>query len=235
VDVYLPASYGVSRRFYPVIYAQDGQNLSDPAMAFAGTWELDAALQEVARAGREAIVVGVANGGARRVFEYGPFYDSTHEAGGGERYVRFLVDTLKPRIDARYRTRAERGSSLLLGSSMGGLISLYAFFSASRVFGGVAALSPSIWFGDRQLLDLVTDRPMPHGRIYLDAGTDEGEETLRDARALVRLLRERGYRAGGAQLGRGRALRYVEAEGGQHREPDWARRLPAALAFLLTR
>lgn len=240
VDVYLPATYGDARRTYPVVYLQDGQNLSDPATAFAGTWELERALTQLAAGGTELIAVGLHNGGVRRVQEYSPFDDAVHGPAAGDRYVRFIVDTVKPRIDARYNTRPGRPSTAILGSSMGGLIALHAFFAAPAVFGSVGALSPSIWFAGRQLLASIAGRRAPRGRIYLDAGTaeDEGAEVLRDVRALGRLLRDKGFRAASphsADLPPPRALRIVEAQGHQHREPDWAQRLPGALAFLLGR
>lgn len=238
VDVYLPASYGDSRRTYPVVYFQDGQNLSDPAMAFAGTWELDRALAHLAGAGLEMIAVGIHNGGARRVQEYSPFDDAQHGPGAGDRYLRFVVHTVKTRIDARYRTRPGRAATTIVGSSMGGLIALHAFLAASDTFGAVGALSPSLWFAGRAMLDEAVRRRTPRGRVYLDAGTGEGADVVRDVRALARILRDKGYRARGphvADLPPPRMLRVVEAPGHQHREPDWAQRLPEALAFLLSR
>jgi enterochelin esterase-like enzyme len=102
VDIYLPASYESGRRF-PVVYMQDGQNLSDPNTAFAGTWQLDAVLGTLARAGIEPIVVGVHNTDAR-LAEYSPFPDAKHGGGEGDRYLSFLADTLKPRVDRLFRT-----------------------------------------------------------------------------------------------------------------------------------
>jgi predicted alpha/beta superfamily hydrolase len=225
VDVYLPASYGQGRRRYPVVYMQDGQNLSDPSVAFCGnTWRLLDGLPWLAERGIEPIVVGIHNT-AERLSEYSPFEDPRHSGGDGDRYARFLIDTVKPRIDASYRTRKDRASTVVAGSSMGGLISLYAFFRRPSAFGAAAVLSPSIWFGGREILSFVQNARMTTGRLYLDVGTNEGAATLRDARALNRLLRRKGYK--------GDALRYLEAQGGQHREADWAWRLPQALEFLL--
>ena len=226
VDVYLPASYAVDgRRRFPVVYMHDGQNLSDPSIAFGGrTWQLDAALDTLARKGIEAIVVGVHNTGRSRIAEYSPYRDPRHAGGRGERYVRFLEETLKPRIDARYRASRARETTALAGSSMGGLISLYAFFRDASVFGGAAVMSPSIWFGARRILEFVEAARDARGRLYLDVGTDEGAGTLRDARALARILRAKGY---------GRDFKYVEATGHRHQENDWADRLPDALRFLL--
>jgi predicted alpha/beta superfamily hydrolase len=226
VDVYLPESYGDGRRRYPVVYMQDGQNLADPAIAFAGnTWRLYDGLPWLAERGIEPIVVGIHNTGRERLAEYSPFEDPKHGGGYGDRYARFLNDTLKPRIDARYRTRKDRASTVVAGSSMGGLISLYAFFRRPSPFGAAAVISPSIWFGGREILGFVQRARMTTGRLYVDVGTSEGAGTLRDARTLNRVLRRKGYK--------GDSLWYLEAQGAQHREEDWAWRLPQALEFLL--
>jgi predicted alpha/beta superfamily hydrolase len=225
VDVYLPDSYDAGRRRYPVVYLQDGQNLSDPAIAFAGqTWNLHEGLIWLAARGIEPIVVGIHNTAAR-LAEYSPMPDARHGGGDGEKYARFLIDTLKPRIEGAYRTRRDRESTVVGGSSMGGLISLFLFLRRPSPFGRAAVMSPSIWFGGRGILALVERARPTRGRIYLDVGTAEGVGTVRNARALNRVLRAQGYRRNN--------LRYVEAEGHQHREADWAWRLPQALEFLL--
>ena len=226
VDVYLPESYGAGRRRYPVVYLQDGQNLSDPAIAFCGnTWRLDEGLPWLAARGIEPIVVGIHNTGPERLAEYSPFEDPKHRGGDGERYARFLIDTVKPRIDAKYRTRKDRASSVIGGSSMGGLISLYLLFRRPSPFGAAVVISPSVWFGRREILSFVQRSRVTGGRIYVDVGTNEGAGTLRDARTLNRVLRRKGYK--------GDALWFLEAQGHGHREDDWAWRLPQALEFLL--
>ena len=149
IDVFLPPSYARTRRRYPVIYMQDGQNLADPERAFAGTWDLLRALDNLAAQGLEVIVVGIPNSGAERLREYSPFADARHGGGGGDAYLAFVERTLKPLIDRRVRTRPEREATGIFGSSMGGLISLYAFFRAPETFGFVGAMSPSLWFGGR--------------------------------------------------------------------------------------
>ena len=225
VDVYLPDSYDGGRTRHPVVYMQDGQNLSDPAIAFAGqTWHLHEGLSWLAGRGVEPIVVGIHNT-MGRLAEYSPFPDPKHGGGDGDRYARFLIDTVKPRIDASYRTRRERDATVVAGSSMGGLISMFLFFRRPSPFGAAAVISPSIWFGERRILDFVESARQTRGRIYLDVGTAEGADTLRNVRALKRVLRRKGYRKD--------RLRYAEAEGHQHREADWAWRLPQALEFLL--
>ena len=86
-------------------------------------------------------------------------------------------------------------------------------------------MSPSLWFAEGRILEFVEAARRTRGRIYVDVGTAEGNETLGNTRALTRILRRKGYRRDG--------LRYLEAEGHQHREADWAWRLPQALQFLL--
>ena len=225
VDVYLPDSYDATRRRYPVVYMQDGQNLSDPAIAFAGqTWNLREGMEWLAGRGIEPIVVGIHNTPAR-LAEYSPVVDARHGGGDGEKYARFLIDTLKPRIDTSYRTRRDRDATVIAGSSMGGLIALYVYFRRPSPFGRAAVMSPSLWFGGRAVLDIVRQARQTRGRIWLDVGTSEGTATLKNARLLNRVLRRKGYRKD--------TLRFVEAEGHQHREADWAWRLPQALEFLL--
>src|ERR1043166_6779096 len=226
VDVYLPDGYDARQR-HPVVYLQDGQNLSDPSTAFGGTtWQLDDGLHWLYDRGRHPIVVGIHNTGEARLAEYSPFPDRRHGGGAGDRYVRFLIDTVKPRIDAAYRTRRDRDSTVIGGSSMGGLVSAYAFFRRPSPFGRAIVMSPSIWFGEREILRFVERARQTRGRVYLDVGTAEGAGTVRDVRALARLLRARGFSR--------ETLAYVEARGHQHRESDWARRLPAALEFVLS-
>jgi predicted alpha/beta superfamily hydrolase len=240
VDIYLPRSYPTGRRCYPVVYMQDGQNLSDPRTAFAGTWNLEETLDRLALRGIEAIVVGVHHAGEARLGEYSPFPDRKHGGGEGDAYLAFLVDTLKPRIDRSVHTDKRRDATVMFGSSMGALISLYAYFRYPSVFGRAGAMSPSIWFGQGRILDYIAAAKSPRGRLYMDVGTFEGVSTLRDARRLGRLLVRKGFvrrRGAGAVGPRGEvakpSLRYVENPGGRHNERDWALRLDAALEFLL--
>ena len=241
VDVYLPASYASGVR-YPVVYMMDGQNLSDPASAFAGTWDLDATLAHLAWRGVEAIVVGVHHTGRGRLSEYSPFRDPRHGGGDADDFLAFLVDTLKPRIDRMFHTHRDRDSTTVLGSSMGGLLSLYAFFRYPSVFGRAGVMSPSIWFGQGAVLDFIHDARTPPGRLYVDAGTAEGAGTLRDVRHLGRLLVRKGFRRARSSAkafaerqpsAERPVLRYVEDTGGRHNEAAWSGRLEDALAFLL--
>jgi len=205
----------------------DGQNLSDPATAFAGRiWQLDAVLERLVDRAIEPIVVGVHHAGDDRLAEYSPFADPRHGGGDADTFLAFLIETLKPRIDRLFRTARAASRTATVGSSMGGLFSVYAFLRRPDVFGLAGALSPSLWFGRDRLFHFVGVSNLPRGRLYLDVGTAEGAATLRDARALRALLESKGAR-------KGESLAYLEARGGRHDEASWSRRLPGALDFLL--
>ncbi len=240
--VYLPPSHGRSAaggtpKRFPVIYMHDGQNLFDAHTSFTGEWQVDETMQALSREGIEAIVVGLPNAGADRIHEYSPFADRM-SAGRGAAYLRFIVETVKPCIDADFLTLPDRANTGLLGSSMGGLISLYGFLAHPQVFGFAGVVSPALWFGGFAIYDFVRSAAFNDGRLYLDVGTRElaGSHFRRGRIASVRylysvrrmrgLLEAKGYR-------RGEKLLYVEDRGGIHNERDWARRLPATVRFLL--
>ena len=239
--VYLPPSYGAGSREYPVLYMQDGQNLFDQFTSYTGEWRVDEILEELAAEGLEAIVVGVPNMTVDRLYEYTPFRDPRFGGGGAPAYLRFVVDVVKPLVDAEFRTARERERTGILGSSLGGLVSLFALFEHPGTFGLVGALSPSALFADGALLTYLLGRPYQPARIAVDVGTLEGPpatSTWLLSRLLTRpyvtrvrevrdLLVEMGYRPG-------RDLRYVEQRGGIHNERDWSRRLPGVLRFLLS-
>jgi len=224
VFVYLPRQHGEAGRRFPVLYMQDGQNLFDDAISFAGEWHVDEALE--AADAPPCIIVAIPNLGPRRLDEYTPFLDARHGGGDGDSYIDFLIETLKPIIDADFATLPDPENTGIGGSSLGGLISLYGFFSRPDNFGFAAVMSPSIWFAERTALRWVWHAAQSHGRLYLDVGTNEGKRTLADARRLKRTLLRMGYVEG-------RNFKYVEADGAGHNEAAWGARFPACLEFLL--
>lgn len=226
--VWLPPWYRRSGKRYPVIYMHDGQNLFDPRTSFAGDWSVGEAVGWAARRGHEAIVVGIPNTGPERANEYSPFVEPDKGGGKGDAYLDFIVDTVKPLIDQRYRTLGDRDHTGIAGSSLGGLITQYAFFRRPDIFGFAAVLSPAFWFGEGAILEFVKSAPNTQGRLYLDVGHHEGEGTLALARQMRDLLVEKGYRLSDN-------LRFVEDRHGRHMEADWGRRFRKALPFLLRR
>lgn len=239
VLVHLPPSYPDGRRDWPVLYFHDGHNLFDAHASFAGEWRVDETMTALAAEGLEAIVVGVANRGRERVDEYAPFYQPGVGGGKAPEYLRFLAETVKPLVDREFKTAGDRERTGLVGSSLGGLVSLWALFERPRTFGLVAALSPSVLFARGALNAWLAGQPRVEARIYLDVGTAEGPPLggallgrllprpyVSRVRETRRLLGRMGYREG-------KDLLYVEEKGGRHDEAHWGRRLPGALRFLL--
>jgi predicted alpha/beta superfamily hydrolase len=224
--VYLPPSYEEGRtRRYPVLYMHDGQNLFDPATSYAGHWQLGATLSHHAMMGLEVIVVGIPNTGVRRIDEYSPHRDLIRGGGDGDRYVSFLVETVKPMIDRQLRTMRGPDATAVAGSSLGALISLYALFRSPWTFGAAGVLSPALWFADGAIFDVVRNARPPGGRIHLDIGTAEGPDALVDTRRMRDLLAAQGFEIG-------KSLSYYEDVDARHQERAWARRFRVVLPYL---
>ncbi len=227
VLVYLPPSYRRGRRSYPVLYMHDGQNLFDPESSFAGDWGVGRILDSAASRGLEAIAVGVPNMGADRLDEYSPFPDPTAGGGGrGGAYAAFVARTLKALVDRRFRTRPGREHCAIVGSSMGGLISLYALFRHPDAFGAAGVMSPTLWFAGGAIFSEIDRTAYVPARIYLDIGALEGPEHVANARRMRDLLLAKGYRTG-------RDLFWLESRCGRHDERSWGRRFARALPYLL--
>ncbi len=156
LTIYLPPGYGEHEDVrYPVLYMQDGQNLFEPERAFipGQHWRLAEAADEAiaARTAQPMIIVGVDHAGPARADEYTPSYDAKKKVGGrADDYARFLLDEVKPAIDSRFRTDAR--DTAIGGSSLGGLIALHLGLTNPDVFRAIAALSPSVWWDNRQIV-----------------------------------------------------------------------------------
>ena len=232
IYVYLPPTYleNTAARM-PVVYMHDGQNLFDPNAAFGGvTWGVPQTMDTAANDGRfrEAIVVGAENAGGARISEYTPTSDPMYGGGNGDLYLRMLVEELKPRVDAELRTKPSREDTVLIGSSLGGLISSYAGVRKADTFGLIGAMSPSVWWNNRVLLTTVSQttstRPL---RVYVDSGdSGNSNDGVSDTRALAAAYRTLGYVDGST-------LEHLVQPGATHTESAWASRLPGALEFLL--
>lgn len=232
LTVYLPPGYQEREEArYPVLYMQDGQNLFDPARAYVPgqSWMLhDAADRAIAsRKAAPMILVGIDHAGSARIDEFTPTLEPQRNAGGkADDYARLLIEEVKSVIDGTFRTRPERSATFIGGSSLGGLVSTYVGLRHPEVFGGIAAMSPSVWWHDRVILNVVNEFSAPERpRIWLDIGGREGSEALDDARRLRDALLARGWDLR-------RDLRFFEDRRADHSERAWARRARGMLEYL---
>lgn len=225
--VYLPPGYEDSGRTYPVLYMQDGQNVFDAATSAFGEWEVDESLNALFDEGDDgAIVIAIANGGSARLDEYSPWVNNTYGGGEGDAYVDFIVETLKPYVDANYRTKPERESTGIMGSSMGGLISLYAAIEHQSVFGKAGVFSASFWFAPQCYAHVSNTGKEADMRIYLIAGQQEGSsgQQVVDMQAMRSTLLAAGF-------GEDEVLAVPHGDG-THSEWYWRREFPAAYEWL---
>ena len=230
VVVYLPPGYDAETADrYPVLYLHDGQNVFDRATSFGEEWQVDESAQRLITAGEiePLIIVGIYNTGEHRLDEYTPTPE-LHEGRGGhaDDYGRMLVEELKPFIDLTYKTLPSAASTAIGGSSLGGLLTMHLGLRYPTAFRRLAVLSPSVWWDDRVILREVDalQAALPL-RIWLDAGTAEGVDTLVNVRALRDALVAKGWVVG-------KDLAYLEAEGGEHNEQSWCARVERVLKFL---
>jgi predicted alpha/beta superfamily hydrolase len=238
IVVWLPPGVDGRKRRHPVVYFQDGQNLFDPLTAFCGqAWQAGRTAAQLVGAGEldAPILVGIYNTGFARMDEYAPTRGTfpgwdgevCRSRGLARKYARFVAEEVKPFIDARYPTQPEREHTAIAGSSMGGLVALYAALWEPRVFGGAGVMSASVWWDDGAAIRFVEGlKKKPPVRVWLDTGTAEPgwENTPRLREALV----ARGWCEG-------EDLRYVQIEGAEHNEAAWGARVGPMLQWLVRR
>ena len=229
--VYLPPGYeSQTGREFPVLYLQDGQNLFDGATSFVPgmDWRVGQTANACIEAGRvePLIIVGIYNAGKQRLREYTPTRAPRMGGGSGNRYAKFLLHEVRPFVAQNYRVRATAENTGIGGSSLGGLISLYLGLRQLRIFGKIAALSPSVWWNDRVILRFAASAPVqPLPRVWLDVGTAEGPRTVEDVERLRDVLLKKGWLLD-------RDLHYDRVEGAEHNEAAWAQRVGPFLQFL---
>ena len=223
--VYLPHDYARTDRRYPVLYMFDGHNVFyDSHATYGKSWGMK---EYLTRTRLPLIVAAVEcnHEGERRMNEYAPwdivYRKRTLFEGVGKVTMDWMSGALKEMIDSRYRTLPDRENTLIAGSSMGGLMALYAVTAYNEIYSRVAALSPSLWAGGKQLRDLLSGTPLrTPTRVYMDLGTGEIRpgrrsmmaEMFRDAARLT---------ASGADVG------------AVHNEAAWEKRIPVFMDYLL--
>ncbi len=225
--IYLPPDYESSNKYYPVLYMHDGQNLFDVQTSFSGEWQVDESLNELFNQGDHgAIVVGIDNGGSLRADELSPWYNQNYEAGGeGEQYINFIAETLKPHIDANYRTLTAPEYTVLFGSSLGGLISQYGLMQRQDIFAKAGVFSPAFWFNPEIFNHSeTTDKEGPK-KIYMLAGIPEGNgSVVADVNQMEEALNNNNFTNG--------EFNKAFHTDGAHSEWYWAREFPWAYLWL---
>jgi len=237
VVVYTPPGYKRdTRRYYPLLILHDGQNVFDPTTSYVPGlhWRAKETADELLakRKIEPLVIAAVYHAGANRLYEYTPTKTRKLDGGGAARHAKMVVEELRPWLWTKYRLLPQPRHTGLGGSSMGGLATLYLGLECPEVFGKLAVMSPSIWWDRRWILKRLEGMANPRRpKIYLDIGTEEGDQlfaSVRDVRLLKAMLVTKGWREG-------RTLKYLEEDNGSHSESCWARRLPDALEFLYPR
>jgi predicted alpha/beta superfamily hydrolase len=232
VRVLLPPGYAShSDRRYPVLYALDGQNVFSPGGPY-GSWDLDMVLARMMAAGEfpELIVVGVDNSDDR-LQEYLPEWaepkleDLKDLRGRGLEHLRMIRDELMPEIDSRYRTRTGPANTMLLGSSLGGLMGFTAALEMDDVFGTIIAMSPAFWVSGGEALERAPRLWESSARLWIDSGTEgRSHDGYKDTMA----VRDAVLRSGGVL---GARFQHMAGPGHDHNEAAWRARLPHALRW----
>lgn len=241
LTIYLPPGYESTADFYPVAYLFDGQNLFEDMGTPAGGWHLHSVLDERANAGLVVpIVIGIHHGPLRDE-ELCPWPAELDWDAKGDIFLDWLVEWLYPCVNKQFRVLEGSEHTMVGGSSLGGLLALYAFFRHSLIFGRAMAMSPSLWVGEGSIYDYVAEASIisSGARLYIDAGAleedeeawDESEEEidestpLEDSHAMATLLESKGFVEGYHFLWNPDPL-------GEHNEQSWYQRLPEAFSFL---
>ncbi len=226
--VYLPQAYEEDPQArFPVLYMFDGQNVFfDSDASFGTSWNMYNYLNEERT---PVIVAAVSCSETGRMAEYSPF---SHDQGSdgpvlarGRSYMQWLLHSFKPMIDGQLRTLPDREHTLIAGSSMGGLMSLYAVLDYNDAFSRAGCLSPSLWVHPRKVLRMIHRANIaPDTCVYLDYGTEEIRNHPQNPEVL--------YAACNALLRKNLDLTFRIVPGGTHSEASWAQQVPIMMRCL---
>jgi predicted alpha/beta superfamily hydrolase len=224
----LPYNYDTqTEKRYPVLYLQDAQNLFDDKSPY-GNWGIDKKLAVLAEQGMgDVIVIAVDHGGETRINEFlPPTKERQLGHSEGRKYVKFLSKTLKPHIDAQFRTLTDRLHTGIGGSSMGGLISIYAGLIYPETFGRLMIFSPSLWAVQNAPFAAIRFfKPIPT-RIYAYAGGKEGASVVPNVRNFQNAIQAQGF--DNTKIG----FKLAVDPNGLHDEKRWGEEFPKAVEWL---
>jgi predicted alpha/beta superfamily hydrolase len=225
VRILLPHNYHKTEERFPVLYLQDGQNLFDKDAPF-GTWAIDEKLAVLSEYNKgKLIIVAIDHGEKERINEYSPRENIQLGIGNdeGTKYLQFMCDTLKPHIDQHYRTLTAPEHTGVGGSSMGGLISLYAGIQHADVFGQLMIFSPSLWIYPKVYDDVAENSALAGTKIYLFAGGRESKNMLTNIHRLQHQIHKNKNKI---------LLNLVIDPNGTHSEGRWSTEFPEAVEWL---
>ena len=226
ISVLLPSDYYRTNTNYPVLYLQDGQNLFDDFAPY-GNWALDKKLAILAERGSgDVIIVAIDHAAENRINEFTPSHRTVLGVGEGKDYVKFLVTELKPWIDLNYRTKEDRIHTGIGGSSMGGLISMYAGLIYPEVYSKFMILSPALWVDPNLVLRTDTYFANYQSRIYMHGGAKESPTMVPNMKLLKTALMTNRIAEAQIQF-------YLSVDPkGLHNEAAWGKVFPKALEWL---
>lgn len=191
--IYLPPDYETSGQDYPVIYMHDGQNLFDDSTSVNGEWHVDETLDTLYSEGfRVPVVIGIERDNTYMFQEYSPWVHQD-QAGDGEYYMQFIVETLKPYIDQNYRTLPGRDYTGIMGSSFGGFITHYGALAYQDIFSKAGIYSPVYWYSDSVYSFTRKTGRQDAMRIYMRCGGSESQGTINDMINMKDTLLQAGF------------------------------------------
>ncbi len=222
--IYLPDDYfDDTERRYPVLYMFDGHNVFfDSDATYGKSWGMNTYMN-ITRKALIIVAIECNHEGNGRLVEYSPLnYKNTTLGkinGKGKIYMDWLVQDLKPKIDAKLRTKPGRENTIIAGSSMGGLMALYAALKYNDVFQRAACLSPSLWVAPSKLVQMIsTSKVEPDTCIYMDYGSEEIYNHAANAEALISISH--------LLLTKHVNLAFRIVPGGTHCEASWEKQIP---------
>lgn len=210
--VYLPKNYAHSNKKYPVLYMHDAQNVFDEKTSYAGEWNVDETLDNI---NAQLIVIAVEHGGENRINELTPYKNEKYGGGNADNYLDFIVNTLKPEVDKRYRTKHNARNTAIMGSSLGGLVSFYATLKYPEVFGKAGCFSPSFWINRDSIYKLMDNTKNYKTKVYFLCGDNEGDpDMIKDLNAME-------YKINSKRCECKKLNKKNIVKGGQHNEKLW--------------
>ncbi|WP_037348595.1 alpha/beta hydrolase [Sediminibacter sp. Hel_I_10] len=223
--VYTPKSYKNSNKSYPVIYMFDAQNLFDAKTSYAGEWEIDEYLDSLTTKDKEAIIVGIEHGNDKRIDELTPYSHEKHGGGNGDLFLQFIIKNVKPEIDKTYRTKSSAKFTTIFGSSLGGLMALYAVIKYPETFTKAGVFSPAFWINPEINDFIKTSEILKSTKFYFMAGSAESDTMIADMKKVITLLKVKGIKD--------KQIKSTVIEGGEHNEKLWRDNFPDAFQWLM--